>query len=332
MIADGASPNSLEVMLTRECVLRCSACRVVKRPVSMSETTLRQAVDLLFTSEASDVRLLFFGGEPTLRLDLVEFGMKHARRLAAETGKRVRFSLSTSGLLLDRPTLKRLRGFEGEILFGLKGSPRPGRPRDKASGVQAETVARQVSALPLLLESGIDFFVEIVRSPAALGGLADDIECLAEMGVRRVQWIARLGVEWKPPQVEALLKEYDAALRRWPQGSSRSAVSVNNVRESTGPVMLTTDITVDCRGKLCAWIGNFLEKGFPRMRRALDLGHLRDASCLADVWMSDREIGRKIVLAYPQASRLGAILRNNLKLELGLRSFFSKYRSREARP
>lgn len=327
MVDSPPRADSLEVMLTRECVLRCSACRVSKRHSSMSPATLRRAVDLLFTSEAPEVRLLFFGGEPTLRLDLVELGMEYARRRAEETGKRVRFSLSTSGLLLDNRSLRRLEGFDGEILFGLKGSPRAGQAVDPASGVRPETVARQVRALPLLVDSGLDFFVEIVRSPAGLGGLADDLGCLQDMGVKRVQFIARLGVSWSRSDEAALHAEYDEALRRWPQNIRSPSISVNNVKDLPGPVMLTTDITVDCQGGMCVWIGNFLQKGLPRMRRALDRGHLRDARRLADVWMPAREIAHKLILSYPADSRQGLVLRNNLGLELRLREFFAGHRA-----
>ncbi len=68
--------------LTRACNLRCSYCYAPPRPdLGMTLETARQVLDLGLRLNRGSCGLVFFGGEPLLKLDLI-------RQIVAETKTR----------------------------------------------------------------------------------------------------------------------------------------------------------------------------------------------------------------------------------------------------
>lgn len=109
-----AGIRHLELMVTHACNLRCRYCYgndghtgwegaphlYGAREAGMSWDTARRGVDFLFAASgrAREVSLVFFGGEPLLAFRLIRRVVAHVRERERETGKRVRFSLSTNGV------------------------------------------------------------------------------------------------------------------------------------------------------------------------------------------------------------------------------------------
>jgi len=109
--------NTMVLNVTNKCNLACTYCyeygedkivdtRYGKQPKFMSEETAEQSVDfMLAESKHQEVaRLTFFGGETLLNFPVLQRTVAYARRRAAETGKRVEFSLTTNATLL-RPEI-----------------------------------------------------------------------------------------------------------------------------------------------------------------------------------------------------------------------------------
>ena len=101
--------RSLVLQVTAACNLRCGYCYYGKdasSPVSLEPMTFdvaARAVDFLFDQSGplSTVTLVFFGGEPLLQFDLLTRVGAYARKQTAARGKKIHFSLTTNGTLLN---------------------------------------------------------------------------------------------------------------------------------------------------------------------------------------------------------------------------------------
>ena len=329
----GAGPargpaSSLEVMLTRKCMMSCDYCLVSRSGACMERRTLRRAVDLLMTSQSREMQLMFFGGEPLLRLDLLRWGMEYARESAARTGRSVRFAVITNGLLLDERALQSLKDFQVEVLFN--GSAQMGREGLEEKG-GSELGRRLKENLGALGRSGISHFVNLVVDPSRLPFLAQRVEALAASGVRRVTFCLRLGVEWNQEDVKTLIVEIGRIMKRWPQWSGPRDLEVLNAHEAMDPVMLSDDVVVDCDGGVYGWVGVFLENDFPELHRALRVGRLEDMPSLEAARLGREILYAKIRGAYPPDSVQARILLNNISVGTLLRRRFESLR-REALP
>ncbi|MGV8124586.1 MAG: radical SAM protein [Candidatus Xenobiia bacterium LiM19] len=72
--------------------------------LSLSEENIRAALIALgrLSCAATDLEILFIGGEPLLRFDLIQYAAKVRATLPELAGKKVRLFLITNGTLLDR--------------------------------------------------------------------------------------------------------------------------------------------------------------------------------------------------------------------------------------
>jgi sulfatase maturation enzyme AslB (radical SAM superfamily) len=92
--------ESLQVILTSRCNLRCSYCyQNARKRGRMSWKTLRAALDLALDSAAPDVGVTFAGGEPLLEFPLIRRAVAYVERNRPRA-KIVTCSISTNGTLL----------------------------------------------------------------------------------------------------------------------------------------------------------------------------------------------------------------------------------------
>ena len=93
----------MEMILTDQCNLRCSYCfEKDKNPHKMSDETAMASVDFLMEASGptKKLTLLFFGGEPLLRFDLMQKVWEYATKRADELGKKINWNMTTNGTLV----------------------------------------------------------------------------------------------------------------------------------------------------------------------------------------------------------------------------------------
>jgi tRNA A37 methylthiotransferase MiaB len=298
----------LELMITRQCALRCSYCQVDRRQESMPPETLRPAIELLLTSRSDDVDLLFYGGEPLERLDLVRQAVDFAEGAAAAASKRVRYILITNGLHLDQAVLASFPPGRLQVYLNLVGFSPPARPPGAGvtpAGLSAQTV-KQVA---MLAEAGVWQCANLVADPEDLGTFRRALDALAAARVPRLQVFPRLGVEWPQAPAAALLEELARLLRE-----GTGAPRLFNAEERMAPFLSHNDAVVDCDGEIYWSAGIWLEQGFPELKRACRIGRVGETATLDTLWRSPDDIRRLLLEAYPPGAPRRAILRNNLEL------------------
>ena len=113
--------RSVAVILTSQCNLRCSYCyQNAKNSRRMDAETLRSAIDFALTAGATEVNLVFIGGEPLLEFSLIEQAVQYteARR---PPDKQIHFSLASNGTLLTRKMITFLAEHDFSIHLSFDG-------------------------------------------------------------------------------------------------------------------------------------------------------------------------------------------------------------------
>jgi len=119
--------KSLCLNVSHSCNMLCDYCFTSHNLSStepfMSLETAYRAIDFLIESskDIKNVEIDFFGGEPLLNLDVVRGASIYGKEKAEKSGKHLRITLTTNGLLLNEKTLDLLDELEISIVLSLDG-------------------------------------------------------------------------------------------------------------------------------------------------------------------------------------------------------------------
>ncbi len=123
--------NKLELALAETCNLACKYCYcgtcrdLVPNQGLMSESVARQAITWLFamSGREKEVSITFFGGEPLMNKPVLRFAIEYSQRLAKLHGKKVYYSMTTNGALLDDDVIGHIKRHNFGLMVSLDGPP-----------------------------------------------------------------------------------------------------------------------------------------------------------------------------------------------------------------
>jgi uncharacterized protein len=110
--SQATSVRSVVLFVVQECNLNCIYCAGDQGEFSdkgrMKPETAFQAIEWLLahSSDAEVLNITFFGGEPLLNFPLIERIVEYAKTRVAETGKVVKFGITTNGSLLNEKRIE----------------------------------------------------------------------------------------------------------------------------------------------------------------------------------------------------------------------------------
>ncbi len=120
--------KALCLHVAHTCNLNCSYCFASQGKYHgdralMSFEVGKQAFDFLIANSGTrrNLEVDFFGGEPTLNLDVVKQLVAYARGIEKEHGKNFRFTFTTNGMLLDDETIDWLNAEMSNVVLSLDG-------------------------------------------------------------------------------------------------------------------------------------------------------------------------------------------------------------------
>lgn len=120
--------TTLVLALTSGCNLACDYCykHDLANPAAARRMTAgraAQAIDLLLSAcgKAPKVTVTFFGGEPLLEMPVIRAAIAYGETAAEAAGKKIDFSLTTNGTLLDEATIEFLDTHRVGITVSLDG-------------------------------------------------------------------------------------------------------------------------------------------------------------------------------------------------------------------
>lgn len=120
--------RGLHLMLSETCNLACKYCfcetgKEIKSSNFMSQEIAQKAIKLLFHSEAQELYILFFGGEPLLNFETLKFAYEYSQALCEQTNKKITYSITSNGTLITDEIAAYLKEKNISILVSMDGPP-----------------------------------------------------------------------------------------------------------------------------------------------------------------------------------------------------------------
>ncbi|MBN1899358.1 MAG: radical SAM protein [Spirochaetes bacterium] len=306
------APTRLILLITHACQLKCRYCRVRKFSSSMDEKVMRKAVELLFTSNRRDIQLQFFGGEPLLRFDLVKKAVEYAQYLNNEHKRELTFILSTNGLALTKEKVDFFKRYNFLIEFSLDGEVE-NQLKMRRSRDNKNYYSQLKKNLEYFLKSGIPHYSISVVMPQNVSGLFEVFQHLFKLGFKKMQINYSLGNFWPEKAIHTLFHETERIIKYVKRKKGIEFVNLSSIRRE--PVVLNSELTVDCDGGIYLESGICLEEDFMAMKKRFlvsDITKARDINLLASTHFQNFYRLSKI---YGEASpKFRKIILNNIFL------------------
>lgn len=216
-----ARDTHLTLCLTHDCNLRCRYCYGGrKRAAHMSLDTGRKAVSLALARTGRRLHLVFFGGEPMLRMPTLVALTEHAREAASVAGVSVHPALTTNGTLLTEARAQWLcsRGF---VLAVSCDGTREAHDANRRTRRGTSSHARTVAGIRTALAAAIPVRVVMVADPSNAALIAPSAAFLIELGVRDLVVNPNWAADWSRSR-DAWTAAYEALgrlyVQSWRQG------------------------------------------------------------------------------------------------------------------
>jgi uncharacterized protein len=211
LIEPGTVPLSTLVLeVAQDCNLRCGYCYAEggtygSTPCLLTPAKSRQAVRYLLdnSGDQAHVTLIFFGGEPLLNMPAIRAATSEAISYGGKIGKKVHFSLTTNGTLLNPEIVAFLHRNRVSVAVSMDGPRRVhdrNRPDENGNGTYTEIVSR----LGMLLKgSPVPVAARVTLEPDQWDGIVEVYDHLIGLGFHEV------GIAPVSPVSKALLPNHE---------------------------------------------------------------------------------------------------------------------------
>lgn len=207
----------LTLMVTHACNMRCSYCYARgKSPRVMPEEIGRRAIDRAFASlePGGRLELGFFGGEPLLEARLVQRLAEYAHSRAEGTGTGYSLTLTTNGTVTTPAAWAVMRRADMALAVSFDGLPELHDRHRRCAGGRG-TSRWVLQTMRRLLGAGEDFRAVTVVRPDTVDRLAEGLDFMRDIGLRRVDLTLDLWAKWRPRDAASLERAIGAAARVW---------------------------------------------------------------------------------------------------------------------
>lgn len=206
--ADEQPVKTLAVVLTEDCSLRCSYCFCgEKSKENLSFNRAKDIVDWFASKEASGdvnkLRLVFWGGEPMMRMDLIENIVDYCKT----KDKKFTFGMTTNGMHLTDENIKKLKELGVDTLVSLDGGPESHNKFRKLPNGEGSYEHIEEN-LKKYLEHFPGSNVRLSLSSHNVERFSGDVKHLYNLGFRSIFWSPVLEDDWSDEDVSILRKEY----------------------------------------------------------------------------------------------------------------------------
>jgi len=197
------------VHLTKECSMRCSYCYSPPQSGNaMSSDTAAAAIDFISRNAAGNTGIVFFGGEPLLRKDLIIWCIDRCKALEHPSQAYYHFKVSTNGLALDREFIDYATGVPLTIALSIDGDA-PAHNTHRRSIDGHPTSGPVTDAARLLLERQPYAPALMVITPETVDRYASSLAFLVEeIGFRYVIASLNYAGAWSDDHLGILKKQY----------------------------------------------------------------------------------------------------------------------------
>jgi uncharacterized protein len=198
----------LTLHLTRACNMRCSYCYAPPRAdAGMSFEVGRKALELGARITDGSCGIVFFGGEPLLKRDLIRRLVDEGRAMDQRGRGRFHFKLTTNGLLLDEPFLEFAVDHDVLVAMSFDGVPEAHDRYRRLPGGEP-TFDRLLPKLRLLLAARPYASVLMVVNPDTACCLAESVAFLLDEGCHYLIVSLNYAGPWTETELDELERQY----------------------------------------------------------------------------------------------------------------------------
>ncbi|MGI5401930.1 radical SAM protein [Streptomyces sp. CA-135486] len=182
--------SGLRVVLTDRCNMACSYCFVDTNSgkPDMTHAELAEGLTYLFEQNAGqeEVSIQWFGGEPTIRFDLMRYGDELADRLASRHRvQRIRRTVVTNGARLTDEMLDHFLHYQYGIGISIDGPPAVNSVNRKLLGGQLADDRIRTNVRRLLEADGLYVGCNLTPTAANIGRLGETVSWIIdELGLK----------------------------------------------------------------------------------------------------------------------------------------------------
>lgn len=175
--------SSLTIYITERCNLNCYYCFAHKSNRDIDLDTAIASVEFLIneSKDARSINILFFGGEPLLKFDLIKQIVNYARIKAGMSGKSVSFEIITNGTLITPEMADLFKDNLFKIAISWDGD------RKRIEDVKGrKTYEEMIDSLRVLKDKEIPAFARASISPEDMR-LVDFAKSAKDSGFRSIK-------------------------------------------------------------------------------------------------------------------------------------------------
>ena len=187
------SVSNLNFWLTEQCPFQCVYCYEKGRNMVRSATweIVKGVIDWLVqpnVSTGSTHHINFFGGEPLLKIDLIEKALLYSFTIQRKHGRKINFGVTTNGYLFTDEILDLFKTFNCSILLSLDGDiETQGKYRGAGSEESRMRMAETVfSNARKIAEMFPNTTVRMTVVPESIKDIRRNIEFILGLGFKHI--------------------------------------------------------------------------------------------------------------------------------------------------
>ncbi|MFY9401936.1 MAG: radical SAM protein [Candidatus Omnitrophota bacterium] len=267
-------PDRLVFLLTHSCQLRCKYCRVRKFSASMDKSVLFKGIDLLLTSNADELQIQFFGGEPLLNYELLKKGVEYASKANLNNRKAISFLLTTNGIELTKEKVDFLRKHDFTVEFSIDGEVKS-QLYSRKSNNGTNYYSKMLDNFSYLKKARLPYYSISVFMPENVSSMFDNFISLVNAGFERLQINYALGVFWDKKASNMLFTQTKRVMDFVRKHKNIEFINLSTMRKE--PVVLNAELTLDCDGGIYLESGICLEEDFVAMKDKFKVANIKTA-------------------------------------------------------
>ncbi len=304
--------QNIALMLTYQCQMACRYCFLDRRHPDMTEDVLRKSIDLLLTTPKEEAELQFFGGEPLLRFDLIKKAIAYAEKKSREHKKKVRYLLTTNGLLLDREKIAYLRKYPVSFLVSLDGNVATQASNRPIPGANNKYLLELVlKNIRFLNKIKANYFINVVICPENVKFFKKNFVFFVKNKIKKIHFSYQLGIDWNETNMSDYFFAFFNTLELL---KLKQKIDICNFRTSDEPFLISPALTVDFDGKIYCHCTIPLEKILPDLRKINLVGNVVFNKNFENIKQSKLNTVRKIIYFYSRNPGRKKIIISNLMM------------------
>lgn len=192
--------------LTDSCNMACRYCYVKQDAHAMSLETALAAVDAAKRTGAR-CGIVFFGGEPLLRKDLIRETVDYANFIQRRGDATFHYKITTNGLLLDEEFLR--WSLENEVFIAIShDGVKKAHDRNRIDHTGRGTFARLEPVLEALVKARPYAPVLLTVEPSTVKYYCDSVEFLIQKGFSYIICSLNYAGSWNEASLRELHRQY----------------------------------------------------------------------------------------------------------------------------